>query len=105
VEYFHLCLVPVGEDPNAAFHLVAEQDKNNNASTKAPCNEAVMEIDAPWYPKVDAPSCYFHMLEDVEQLYLETYELPLYTIVYWHETHPFVKQNTLQEQGSKILAF
>jgi hypothetical protein len=82
VEYFHLCLVPVGEDPNAAFHLVVEQDKSNNTSTKVPCNEAVMEIDAPWCPKVGAPSYYFHTLEDVEQLCLETYELPPYTIVY-----------------------
>jgi hypothetical protein len=97
--------MPVGEDPNAAFHLVAEQDKSNNASTKAPCSEAVMEIDASWCPKVDTPSCYFYTLEDVEQLCLEMYELPPYTIVYWHETHPFVKQNMPQERGSKTLAF
>jgi hypothetical protein len=66
VEYFYLYLVPIGEDPNAVFHLVAKQDKSHNASTKVPCNEAVVEIDAPWCPEVGAPLCYHHMLEDVE---------------------------------------
>jgi hypothetical protein len=84
--------VLVGEDPNAAFHLVAEQDKSHNAPTKLPCSKTVMEIGAPWCPKVDVPSCYFHMLEDAEQLCLETYELPPYAVVYRHETPPFVKQ-------------
>jgi hypothetical protein len=58
--------VLVSEDPIAAFHLVAEHDKNNNASTKALCSEAVMEIDAPWCPEVGAPLGLHYMLEDVE---------------------------------------
>jgi hypothetical protein len=66
VEYFHLYLVPIGEDPNAVFHLVAEHDKSYNASTKVPCSEAVMEIDAPWCPEIGAPLCHHHTLEDVE---------------------------------------
>jgi hypothetical protein len=66
VEYFHLYLVPIGEDPNAVFHLVVEQDKSHNASTKVPCSEAVMEIDAPWYLEVGASLYHHHMLEDVE---------------------------------------
>jgi hypothetical protein len=46
-------------------------------------------------PKVSALLCHHHTLENVEQLCLETYELPPYTIVCRHETYPFVRQNTL----------
>jgi hypothetical protein len=84
--------VLVIKDPNAAFELVAEQDKSHNGSTKAPCNEAVVEIDAPWCPEIGAPLGHHHMLEDVEQFCVETYELPPYTVVYQHKTPPFVKQ-------------
>jgi hypothetical protein len=66
VEYFHLCLVPIGEDPNVVFHLVAKQDKSHNASTKVSHSEAVVEIDAPWCPEVGALLCHHHTLEDVE---------------------------------------
>jgi hypothetical protein len=58
--------VLLGKDPNATFHLVAEQDKSNNASTKVPNSEAVMEIDASWCPKVGAPLGLHHTLKDVE---------------------------------------
>jgi hypothetical protein len=51
-----------------------------------------VEIDAPGCPKISASLCHHHTLENVEQLRLETYELPPYTIVYWHETSLFVKQ-------------
>jgi hypothetical protein len=66
VEYLPLCLVPIGEDPNIVFHLVAEQDKSHNASTKVPRSEAVEEINAPWCPEVGVSLCYHHTLEDVE---------------------------------------
>jgi hypothetical protein len=58
--------VPISEDPNIVFHLVIEQDKSHNASTKVPCSEAVVEIDAPWCLEVGARLCHHHMLEDVE---------------------------------------
>jgi hypothetical protein len=66
VEYFLLCLVLIDEDSNVVFHLIAEQDKSHNASTKVPHSEAVVEIDAPWCPKVGVPLYLHHTLEDIE---------------------------------------
>jgi hypothetical protein len=95
--------VPVSVGSNAAFYLVAEQDKRHHASTKGPRSEAIVEIDALGCPKISASLCHHHTLENVEQLCLNTYELPPYTIVCRHETYPFIRQKRSKNEVLKIL--
>ena len=105
VKNFHFYLIPINKDPNIVFHVITKQDKSHNASTKVPYNEAIVEVDAPRCLEVKAPLCYHHMLKDIEQLLLKVYELSPYTIVYRHQSHPFVKQTCFKNKVLKIPTF